>query len=73
MAYYVNVINCTMGGTFFLEGRARVLKTIDEDEKLVDFEDGYGPVRRYVDPRAQTENTDKFIADLNDSEKFRLL
>lgn len=64
--HYVNVINSTMSGTYFLEGRARVLRTIDDDTKLVDFEDGYGAVTRYVDPLAQGEDVARYVADLND-------
>jgi len=67
MTEYVNVINSTMGGTFIIEGRARVLKTIDEDTKLVDFEDGYGPVERFVDPLAQDGDVAAYVARLNDS------
>ena len=65
MAHYVNVINCTLGGTYFVEGRARVLKTIDGDTKLVDFEDGYGPVERFVDPQAQDEDVAEYVSELN--------
>jgi hypothetical protein len=65
MADYVNILNTTMSGTVFLEGRARVLKTLDDDRKLVDFEDSCGPVERYVDPRAQGTNIGRYIADLN--------
>ncbi len=68
MAYYVHVLNTTMGGTVFYEGRARVIKTIDCDDKLVIFEKDKGqePVRRYVDPGAQ-ENPAARVAELNDT------
>lgn len=71
MAYYVNVINSTMSGTYFLEGRARVLKTINDDLQLVDFEDGHGPVERHIDPNAQGDDVARYIADLNDSKPQR--
>lgn len=65
MAHYVNVINCKMSGTYFLEGRARVLKTIDADTKLVDFGDNM-PVERFIDPLAQGDDVAKYVAKLND-------
>ncbi len=65
MAFYVNVINCKLSGTFFLEGRARVLKTIDGDSKLVDFGDGM-PVARFIDPLAQGDDVTEYVARLND-------
>jgi len=74
MAYYVNVINCTLGGKFILEGRARVLRTIDGDVKQVDFEDGSGPIERFVDPVAQslTEvELASYIAKLNEPRRHR--
>ena len=49
MPRYVNVINCRMSGTFSFEGRARVVETLEGGEMLVDFEDGYGPVERFID------------------------
>ena len=66
MAYYVNVINCKMSGPYFIEGRARVLKTIDGDRKLVDFYDGYGPVERFIDPKAQGDDVVAYLNKLND-------
>lgn len=68
---YVNVINVTMGGTFFLEGRARVVKVLDEERSLVDFEEGSGPVERAIDPCAQGEDVAHYIADLNASTPSR--
>ena len=65
MAVYCNVLNQTMSGTVVIEGRARILKTIDGDTKLVDFEDGYGPVVRYIDPKAQGDDVACYVADLN--------
>ena len=63
----VHVINSTMGGTFFVEGISvrivRPVKNIDE-QYLVDFGDGYGPVERFVDPAAQ-DNPAKFVEKLN--------
>ena len=65
MTDYVNIIACNIGGPFFVEGRARVVKTIDDENKLVDFEDGYGPVERFVDPLAQGDDLDAYVAKLN--------
>lgn len=64
------IINQTMSGTYFIEGRAKVVKALDDEGRsLVDFEDGYGPVERFVDPDAQTDNVAAYVASLNDSPK----
>ena len=66
----VHIINSSMGGTFIIEGRATVLRPIkDVDEQyLVDFGDGFGPVERFVDPQAQADPA-KFIERLNDDRR----
>lgn len=44
----VAIINRTLGGKFFLEGRATVVVCRDEERALVDFGDGH-PVERFID------------------------
>jgi len=62
----VHVLNCSMGGTFFIEGEATVLKVIDArmNQYLVDFGDNM-PVERFVDAGAQADPA-KHVAWLND-------
>ncbi len=62
----VYVINCTIGGMFFVEGQAiikRIVPNIDE-QYVVDFGDKM-PVQRFVDPRAQGQPV-TFVERLND-------
>ena len=61
----VNIINHTAGGGYFLEGRARIVRRLGSDLALVDFDDGYGMVQRFVDPQAQGDDVDAYIAGLN--------
>ena len=65
MAEHVNVINCKMSGTYFVEGRAQVIKDMGDDIMLVDFGDNM-PVERFVDPLAQGDDVAKYVARLND-------
>ena len=62
----VHVLNCSMGGTFFIEGSATVLKVLDAsgNRYLVDFGDNM-PVERFVDAGAQADPA-KHAAWLND-------
>ncbi|QPC43509.1 hypothetical protein HW532_12865 [Kaustia mangrovi] len=64
----VHVLNCTMGGTFVVEGEATIVRPVDgvDCQYLVDFNDGYGPVERFVDPDAQGDPAG-FVARLNGS------
>lgn len=63
----VHILNSTMSGTFRIEGRATIIRPVkDVDEQyLVDFGDGFGPVERFVDPSAQDDPAG-LIARLND-------
>jgi hypothetical protein len=44
------VINCTLGGRFLVEGRARIVRRLGNDRYLVRFPDG-DLVDRFVDPK----------------------
>ena len=60
----VYVINQTMGGTFFLEGQATVIRQLKRDRwALVDFGDGL-PVERYIDPEGQAKPA-AYVSALN--------
>ena len=48
------IINCTLGGRFLVEGRARVVRHLGDDRYLVRFPDG-DLVERCVDPKAQAD------------------
>ena len=61
----VNVINRTIGGRYFLEGRPRVIRDLGGDLALVDFDDGCGALQRFVDPNAQGTDIDDYVAGLN--------
>jgi len=66
----VFILNSTLNGRIILEGRAVVVKPVyDVDNQyLVDFGDGYGPIERFIDPLAQlgdTADVAEYIARLN--------
>ena len=65
MAKYVNVINRKLSGRFVLEGRARLVRDLGDGVAVVDFEDGYGRVERFVDPAAQGDDLDAYLQRLN--------
>ena len=65
MAEHVNVLNRKLNGRFFLEGRARVIRWLDGFTAVVDFEDGYGQVERFIDPAAQGDGLDYHLERLN--------
>lgn len=67
MSEYVNIINCTMGGRYFIEGRARVIKEPDQDNMAVVTFDDYPNDRfnRFVDPLAQGDDVAAYVAELN--------
>jgi hypothetical protein len=48
------IINCTLGGRFLVEGRARIVRRLGNDRYLVRFPDG-DLVERVVDPKAQAD------------------
>jgi hypothetical protein len=48
------IINCTLGGRFLVEGRARVARHLGDNRYLVRFPDGE-LVERCVDPKAQAD------------------
>jgi hypothetical protein len=48
------IINCTHGGRFLVEGRARVVCRLDDDRYFVRFADG-DLVERFVDSKAQAD------------------
>jgi len=50
----VCIINCTLGGRFLVEGRARIVRPLGDDRYLVRFPDG-DLVERFVDPKAQAD------------------
>lgn len=69
MTEHVNIINSTMGGTYFIEGRAKVIEKRDDDMMLVAFDDyPNDPVERFVDPLAQGDDVAEYVARLNDPE-----
>jgi len=59
----VVIINKTPSGRFIIEGRAKVIRHLDEDRYLVRFGDG-STVERYVDPQAQSD-PEGYIERLN--------
>ncbi len=65
MAEYANVINQKLSGRYFLEGRARLVRRLNDDMAIVDFDDGYGPTERFVDPAAQGDDLDAHLERLN--------
>jgi hypothetical protein len=60
------IINCTLGGRFLVEGRARIVRRLGEDRYLVRFPDGE-LVERFVDPKAQAD-PHAFVRTLNNNE-----
>jgi hypothetical protein len=48
------IINCTLGGRFLVEGRARIVRHLGDCRYLVRFPDG-DLVERFVDPKAQAD------------------
>lgn len=65
----VNVLNTSMAGEVFLEGKARIVTVLDAKDSLyrVKFPDDICLYRRFVDPRAQgkPEAVRRYIDKLN--------
>ena len=62
------IINITMGGTYFHEGMVEVIECQPFNRATVKFSDG-GIVERFVDPNAQglsESELAKYIEDMND-------
>jgi len=68
---HVAIINCTVGGTFFVEGFATIVgepKPIDEQQR-VRFDTGYRQVvERFVDIEAQAD-PHEYVSLLNSRSK----
>ena len=62
----VNVINVSISGIYYLEGRAQVACWLGQNQALVDFMDEHGSVERFVDPKAQGKDVGAYIESLND-------
>lgn len=62
----VVIINQTISGRFFIEGWAKVLRTIGgvDDQYRVEFEGHRERADRFVDPAAQAD-PDAFVRKLN--------
>jgi hypothetical protein len=60
------IINCTLGGRFLVEGRARVVRRLGDDRYLLRFPDG-DLVERSVNPEAQA-NPYASVRILNNNE-----
>jgi hypothetical protein len=60
------IINCTLGGRFLVEGRARVMRHLGDDRYLVRFLDG-DLVERFVDANAQVDPY-AYVRKLNNNE-----
>ncbi len=65
----VNIINSTMSGTFFLEGRATIVRAVPgvDCQYVVRFDSDKQTVERFVDPAAQDSRVGAYIERLNDS------
>jgi hypothetical protein len=59
------IINCTLGGRFLVEGRARIVRRLSDNRYLVRFPDG-DLVERLVDPQAQADPY-AFVRTLNNN------
>lgn len=51
------VFNQSGAGLFVIEGQAKIITAVDRasDRFLVDFDDGYGPVERFLDQNGQAD------------------
>lgn len=66
----VTILNCSINGEVFIEGRARVVEHIQENQYFVHFLtkegrlDEWGSVGRFVDPAAQA-NPEQYVKEQN--------